>query len=157
MTDLPASGPPALPRAQPAPGPSRDTVWLLTGLAGSVLAAVAITVIGMVVYPQFADTFTAFTLRGTDAQVTGLAVVGSEVYLCGTFSIAGDAHYRLGFGGSCDALMRSSIVQVATGGEKNRLCAKGSTVTSRSAYCAVRSVDRIDAEDYERVARRNRR
>jgi len=40
-------------------------VWLLTGLAGSVLAAVAITVIGMVVYPQFADTFTAFTLRGT--------------------------------------------------------------------------------------------
>ncbi len=66
MTDLPASGPPALPRAQPAPGPSRDTVWLLTGLAGSVLAAVAITVIGMVVYPQFADTFTAFTLRGTD-------------------------------------------------------------------------------------------
>ena len=69
----------------------------------------------------------------------------------------GDAHYRLGFGGSCDALMRSSIVQVATGGEKNRLCAKGTTVTSRSAYCAVRSVDRIDAEDYERVARRNRR
>ena len=66
MTDLPASGPPALPRAQPAPGPSRDTVWLLTGLAGSVLAAVAITVIGMVLYPQFADTFTAFTLRGTD-------------------------------------------------------------------------------------------
>lgn len=65
MTDLPASGPPALPRAQPA-RPSRDTVWLLTGLAGSVLAAVAITVIGMVVYPQFADTFTAFTLRGTD-------------------------------------------------------------------------------------------
>ncbi|WP_313212842.1 hypothetical protein [Stenotrophomonas acidaminiphila] len=41
-------------------------MWLLTGLAGSVLAAVAITVIGMVVYPQFADTFTAFTLRGTD-------------------------------------------------------------------------------------------
>lgn len=69
----------------------------------------------------------------------------------------GDAHYRVGFGGSRDALMRSSIVQVATGGEKNRLCAKGSTVTSRSAYCAVRSVDRIDAEDYERVARRNRR
>ena len=36
-----------------------------------------------------------FTLRGTDAQVTGLAVVGSDVYLCGTFSIAGDDHYRL--------------------------------------------------------------
>ena len=69
----------------------------------------------------------------------------------------GDAHYRLGFGGSCSALTRSSIVQVATSGEKNRLCAKGTTVTSRSAYCAVRSVDRIDAEDYERVARRNRR
>ncbi len=66
MTDLPASGPPALPRAQPTPGPSRDTVWLLTGLIASVLAAVAISVIGMVVYPQFADTFTAFTLRGTD-------------------------------------------------------------------------------------------
>ncbi len=66
MTDSPASGPPELPRAKAAPGPSRDTVWLLTGLAGSVLAAVAISVIGMVVYPQFADTFTAFTLRGTD-------------------------------------------------------------------------------------------
>lgn len=66
MTDFPASGPPELPRAQAAPGLSRDTVWLLTGLAGSVLAAVAISVIGMVVYPQFADTFTALTLRGTD-------------------------------------------------------------------------------------------
>ncbi len=41
-------------------------MWLLTGLIASVLAAVAISVIGMVVYPQFADTFTAFTLRGTD-------------------------------------------------------------------------------------------
>lgn len=65
MTDFPTIGPPALPRAQPAPGPSRDTVWLLTGLIASVLAAVVITVIGRVVYPQFADTFTAFTLRGT--------------------------------------------------------------------------------------------
>ncbi|WPU55027.1 hypothetical protein SQW19_11810 [Stenotrophomonas acidaminiphila] len=66
MTDFPASGPPELPRAPAAPGLSRDAAWLLTGLAGSVLAAVAISVIGMVVYPQFADTFTAFTLRGTD-------------------------------------------------------------------------------------------
>ncbi|MBP6797583.1 MAG: hypothetical protein KA124_05760 [Luteimonas sp.] len=69
----------------------------------------------------------------------------------------GDAHYRLGFGGSCDALMRSSIVQVATGGEKNRLCAKGTTVTSRSSYCTVRSVEKVDADYYERVARQNRR
>ena len=69
----------------------------------------------------------------------------------------GDAHYRVGFGGSCDALMRSSIVQVATSGEKNRLCAKGTTVTSRSDHCTVRSVEKVDAEYYERVARRNRR
>ncbi len=66
MTDSPASGPPELPRAKAAPRLSRDAVWLLTGLAASVLAAVAISVIGMVVYPQFTDTFTAFTLRGTD-------------------------------------------------------------------------------------------
>ena len=69
----------------------------------------------------------------------------------------GDAHYRLGFGGSCSALTRSSIVQVATSGEKNRLCAKGTTVTSRSDHCTVRSVEKVDAEYYERVARRNRR
>ena len=68
----------------------------------------------------------------------------------------GDAHYRVGFGGSCDALARSSVVQVATGDHKNQLCAKGSKVTSRSGYCAVRSVEKIDAEDYERAARRNR-
>lgn len=36
-----------------------------------------------------------FTMRGTDAQVTGLAVVGSDLYLCGTFNVAGTAHYRL--------------------------------------------------------------
>ncbi len=69
----------------------------------------------------------------------------------------GDAHYRLGFGGSCDALVRSSILQVATGGEKNRLCAKGTSVTSRSNHCTVRSVERIEADVYDRVARRNRR
>lgn len=68
----------------------------------------------------------------------------------------GDAHYRLGFGGSCAALSRSSVVQVATGDKKNRLCAKGTTVTSRMDYCAVRSVEKVDADYYERVARRNR-
>jgi hypothetical protein len=36
-----------------------------------------------------------FTLRGTDAQVTGLAVIGSDVYACGTFGIAGTDHFRL--------------------------------------------------------------
>jgi hypothetical protein len=36
-----------------------------------------------------------FTMRGTDAKVSGLAVIGSDVYLCGDFSIAGDGHFRL--------------------------------------------------------------
>ncbi|MCA0325099.1 MAG: hypothetical protein LCH89_05795 [Proteobacteria bacterium] len=69
----------------------------------------------------------------------------------------GDTHYRVGFGGSCDALARSSIVQVATGREKNKLCAKGSNVSSRTDFCPVRSVETIDADEYARVARRNRR
>ncbi|MBP6215804.1 MAG: hypothetical protein KA391_00245 [Luteimonas sp.] len=69
----------------------------------------------------------------------------------------GDAHYRVGFGGSCSAIDRSSVVQVATAGQKNQLCTKGTTVSSRSDHCAVRSVEKIDAEQYERVARRNRR
>lgn len=36
-----------------------------------------------------------FTMRGTNAQVTALAVSGGDVYVGGLFSIAGDLHYRL--------------------------------------------------------------
>lgn len=45
---------------------SRGIIWLLTGLSSSIVAAIAITVIGVWVFPQFSDTFTAFSLCGNN-------------------------------------------------------------------------------------------
>jgi len=66
----------------------------------------------------------------------------------------GERHFRLGFSGSCEALMRSTAVMISTGGENNRLCAANSVVSSKRDRCAVRRVELIDADDYARYARR---
>lgn len=69
----------------------------------------------------------------------------------------GGTYYRVGFSGSCDALTKGSIVQVSTGVQKNRLCPTGSKVSSQRARCSVRTVEKIDGDDYERYARNGRR
>jgi len=84
---------------------------------------------------------------------TGTRTPGNEQLLLKD----GDAHYRLGFAGYCDAIARSSILQIETRGRRNLLCPEGSSVRARNARCSVRSVERIDAADYARQARRNRR
>lgn len=68
----------------------------------------------------------------------------------------GDSHYRLEFGGSCDALNSGSIV-VSTERQANRLCGTGTVVKSRSGSCAVRAVTPIGADEYDRYARKSRR
>lgn len=69
----------------------------------------------------------------------------------------GDAHYRVEFDRSCQAMARSSKVQVRTNGEANVLCPAGSSVHASNRSCEVSSVDLIDAPTYERQARNNRR
>jgi hypothetical protein len=68
----------------------------------------------------------------------------------------GDAHYRLGFGSGCDALMASSTVDITTNGQANRLCPKGSRVSARTYSCAVREVQRISSEEYAAYQRKAR-
>jgi len=83
----------------------------------------------------------------------GTRVSGNEQFLLKD----GDAHYRIGFRGHCDAVARSSLIRIETGGEGNQLCPEGTSVRARNASCSVRSVATISAEEYERQARRNRR
>lgn len=66
----------------------------------------------------------------------------------------GEEHISLDFGGYCEATMRSSSVVIATGGEENVVCTRGSVVTGRGASCAVREMRMIDAAEYRRHARR---
>ena len=66
----------------------------------------------------------------------------------------GDAHYRVGFGRSCTALVMASNVTIKTDGQSNRLCATGTKVASKQARCDVRTVEAIDAETFERYKRR---
>ena len=66
----------------------------------------------------------------------------------------GDAHYRVGFGKTCSALTLASKVTITTEGTANRLCATGTTVASKRARCAVRTVEAIDAETFDRYDRR---
>jgi hypothetical protein len=67
----------------------------------------------------------------------------------------GDAHYRLSFGGDCDALLQSARFDISTDGKSNRLCGNGSKVSTRSA-CPVSSVVQIDADQFARYRRRSR-
>ena len=70
----------------------------------------------------------------------------------------GEDHYRLGFsGGSCDAIAVSTQVQIATEGQSNRLCPAKTQVRTKRDSCVVREVVPVDADEYERYARRNRR
>lgn len=69
----------------------------------------------------------------------------------------GDAHYRVAFGRSCEAMARSSKLQVRTNGAANVLCPTGSSVHAANRSCEVSAVDLIDAPTYERQARSNRR
>jgi hypothetical protein len=68
----------------------------------------------------------------------------------------GDAYYRLEFSGSCNAL-NDGAVTISTRKETGRLCPTGSIVKSKQSACTVRGVTRIDANEFERYARRGRR
>ena len=53
---------------------------------------------------------------------------------------------------SCAALASPGIT-VSTAGEKNRLCASNTVVSSRRDQCRVTKVEEIDARDYARYAK----
>ena len=68
----------------------------------------------------------------------------------------GAEHYKLSFGSSCDALMAAANVDIATDGQANRLCPKGTRVSARTYSCAVRQVQRISEDDYTAYQRKAR-
>jgi hypothetical protein len=66
----------------------------------------------------------------------------------------GDAHYRLHFNGSCDALTVATSIEISTDGQVNRLCPQKSRLASRMKSGSVRGVDLIDADTFDRYKRR---
>lgn len=66
----------------------------------------------------------------------------------------GDSYYRLGFNGSCSAIAMSSTVKISTKGQADRLCPADTRVVTKRDTCAAREVVRVDADEYERYARK---
>jgi hypothetical protein len=67
----------------------------------------------------------------------------------------GDAHYRVSFYGSCDAVGMPQV-EINTSGTANRLCPKDTRVTASMRACSVRTVEQIDADRYARYRRLSR-
>ena len=69
----------------------------------------------------------------------------------------GDAHYRIGFGGSgCGAIALSSSVKIVTEGQTDRLCPADTKVVTKRDSCAAREVRRVDENEYAKYARKRR-
>jgi len=68
----------------------------------------------------------------------------------------GDNYYRLGFGGSCNAIAMSSTVKISTKGQADRLCPAATRVSTKRDACNAREVVRVDEDEYERYARKRR-
>ncbi len=60
MPDTATKAIPELPSTAAMPASSRGTGWLITGLTCSILAAIAITLLGLLVFPQFSEVFAGF-------------------------------------------------------------------------------------------------
>jgi len=86
---------------------------------------------------------------GPDRQMTRF---GSQYLLVKD----GDAHYRIGFNGSCSAISLSTKVQLRTGDQDNRLCPSGTRVLTRQDSCMAQGVVVIDEEEYSSYTRRGR-
>ena len=65
----------------------------------------------------------------------------------------GDTHDRIDFNGYCDAIARSSLVQVTTGAKAGVPCPTGSAVRSRAGRCSAKAVSAIPPAVCERAAR----
>lgn len=65
----------------------------------------------------------------------------------------GRSHYRVSFEGRCATLARARSVFIGTGGEHNRLCPQGTTVSAREDSCSASMVELIDAATYDRQMR----
>lgn len=67
----------------------------------------------------------------------------------------GDEHFKVSFAGNqCGMLAVTPKFRIKTGGEANRLCSSGSTVSARTGSCKVNKVEAIDAEEFARLRRK---
>ena len=123
----------------------------ITSTLAAALAAIALATPLMAVEAKESDALASCVTLSPQHQ--GTRVAGNQQMLLKD----GDAHYRVGFRSHCDAIARSSAIRIETSGQDNQLCPQGSSVRARNASCAVQSVERIEAEEYDRQARRNRR
>lgn len=73
----------------------------------------------------------------------------------------GDEHYKVSFNGNqCAVLSTTTTPSIKTGGEANKLCPKGTSITGRNGgrqeSCRVRSVETITADKFAEYRRGNR-
>ena len=66
----------------------------------------------------------------------------------------GDAHYIVSLRSGCGSLATASRIEIQTGGDSNRLCAKGSKVQTNRAICQVAKVESIDAATFAQRKKR---
>ncbi len=60
MPDTATEAIPELPSTPATPASSRGTGWLITGLTCSIVASIVITLLGVLVFPQFSEVFAGF-------------------------------------------------------------------------------------------------
>ena len=68
----------------------------------------------------------------------------------------GEANYKVAMQGSCGSLSLTPELAISTDGQKDRLCAVGSRVKTKSDTCRIDKVSLISAEDVDRARRRSR-
>lgn len=69
----------------------------------------------------------------------------------------GDDHYRVSFaGGECGEMRSTARLAFKTGATRGRMCPKGSSLWANGLSCRVSGIQKLSAEDYERLTRKRR-
>lgn len=66
-------------------------------------------------------------------------------------------HYRVSFaGGECGEMRGASRLDFKTGEASGRICPKGSKLWANGPLCKVSGIEKLSAEDYQRLTRKRR-
>ena len=69
----------------------------------------------------------------------------------------GTEHYRVSFaGGACGEMRSTSQLSLKTGDQLNRMCPKDSKLVANGLACKVNGIEKLSAEDYQRLTRKRR-
>ena len=69
----------------------------------------------------------------------------------------GGEHYRVSFaGGDCGEMRNTSKLALRTGDQVNRVCPKDSKLVANGIACKVNGIEKLTAEDFQRLTRKRR-